>query len=565
MHPRRMPTPRGALLAGIVFALPLLAACGAPAGARTETTFVELVETAPVETTLGRDDLRDTHDVWAECFAGARRTIDLAHFYASDEPGSRLGPLVEALEAAAARGVRVRFLAETKFVATYPDTLARLASRAGIEVRHFDGAKVLGGGILHAKSFLVDGEEAFVGSQNFDWRSLEHIVELGVRVRAPGVAAALAAVFERDWAAAGGEAVPPGAHDATPRFESVAMPGGETEVALVASPRDALPEGVTWDLPEIVARIEAARERLFAQCLTYRASERDGSRFDAIDGALRRAAARGVDVRLLVADWSQRRGTIEGLQELQRVPGIEVRIVTIPPWSGGFLPFARVAHAKCLVADGARAWIGTSNLEASYFFGSRNVGLLLEGAAAGARVERFFLDLWESPYAKPVDPDATYEAPRVSALAGHIVRERAAQSSARSETRERGAMRRRSSRRSSALRSRTSRSGSMRDLRVEELGGDVGPGRPAESVQLPLEPELPKHQGVLQGLEHLAPQLGAEVDVALGSVGEPNVNRVLLDVFRRDELRDHGNHSRGEMARSGLRSRARFQSSRRSA
>ena len=37
------------------------------------------------------------------------------------------------------------------------------------------------GGVQHAKFFIVDGEEVFLGSQNFDWRALKHIHELGVR------------------------------------------------------------------------------------------------------------------------------------------------------------------------------------------------------------------------------------------------------------------------------------------------------------------------------------------------------------------------------------------------
>src|SRR5437867_2339422 len=122
-------------------ALLVVAACAA-APAR-----IELVETAPIETTLRHADVRDAADVWVEMIAGAKATIDLAEFYASNAPNSRLEPVVRAVEAAAHRGVRVHFLAEASFVKTYPDTLERLA-RAGVVVRHLE----LGtGGILHAK------------------------------------------------------------------------------------------------------------------------------------------------------------------------------------------------------------------------------------------------------------------------------------------------------------------------------------------------------------------------------------------------------------------------------
>src|SRR5262249_61959851 len=119
---------------------------------------------------------------------------------APSTPPSRLEPVVQALEAAVARGVRVRFLAEQGFVKTYPDTLERLA-RAGAGVRHLDLRAVPGaGGILHAKYFLVDDREAFLGSQNFDWRALEHNYELGARVRDPAIVDGLAAIFASDWA-----------------------------------------------------------------------------------------------------------------------------------------------------------------------------------------------------------------------------------------------------------------------------------------------------------------------------------------------------------------------------
>lgn len=36
------------------------------------------------------------------------------------------------------------------------------------------------GGILHTKSWSVDGQHFYIGSANFDWRSLTHVKELGI-------------------------------------------------------------------------------------------------------------------------------------------------------------------------------------------------------------------------------------------------------------------------------------------------------------------------------------------------------------------------------------------------
>jgi hypothetical protein len=119
-------------------------------------------------------------------------------------------------------------------------------------------------------------------------------------------------------------------------------------------------------------------------------------------------------VQLLLSDWSKSPGTIEGLKSLQVVPNIDVRLNTIPQWSGGFVPFARVGHAKYMVVDGRRAWIGTGNWEGDYFTQSRNAGLIVDSPKVGERLDRYFADAWGSPYAYEVDPCATYEPARVA-------------------------------------------------------------------------------------------------------------------------------------------------------
>ena len=400
------------------FLLPLVLslACAAPAPAvRTAEPAraeLELVESSPVETTLDHPDIPDAWRVWPELVNGATRTLDVAQFYVSNAPGSRLEPVIQAIEAAADRGVKVRLLAEEKFYKTYPETLERLAKRPGIEVRRLNTAASMGG-VLHAKYFLVDGREAFLGSQNFDWRALEHIQELGLRIRVPEVVRALADVFEQDWALAGGGTAPAPATAVTGPFPA-RYAGDTVRVTPALSPQGYLPDPATWDLPQLVRLIDGAKRSVRVQLLTYRARGRDGSTFPDLEEALKRAAARGVKVELLVADWGKRKGTIEGLQALHAPPALTVKLVTIPPWSGGFIPFARVVHAKYLVVDGEAAWLGTSNWERDYFTHSRNVGVIVEGAAFARQLERFFADTWGSPYAAEVDPKATYVPPDVS-------------------------------------------------------------------------------------------------------------------------------------------------------
>lgn len=371
---------------------------------------LELVETFPVETVLDNPDLPEAHDVWLAMIESARVSLDFAEFYASNSPEGRLEPIVRAIEAAAGRGVRVRFLAENNFYSVYPETLDRLAGHSNVEVRR-DSTRSESGGVLHAKYFIVDGQETYLGSQNFDWRALEHIQELGLRVRERTVVEWMIAVFERDWLSAGGDRglVP---HPTGP-ITKVLGPDGQAQVTPVFSPTGPTVSATLWDLPRIVRLIDDAQQSVRVQLLTYRASDRDGTYFPDLENALRGAAARGVQVQMLLADWCKRNGTIEGLQSLQCLPNLDVRLVTIPEWSGGFIPFARVVHAKYMVVDGRSAWLGTSNWERDYFYNSRNVGVIVEGGDIPARLDAFFVRTWSSDYAEGVDPGGTYTPPRI--------------------------------------------------------------------------------------------------------------------------------------------------------
>lgn len=367
--------------------------------AASESSALELVESEPVETSLDRPGLRDAWQVWPQMIAQATARIDLAEFYAVDEPPSRLTPVIEALFAAVQRGVRVRFLAEAGFVKTYPEVLDALSAH-GAQVRKFDVRKVMGG-VLHAKYFVVDGREAYLGSQNFDWRSLEHIEELGVRFRQPDAVRELQDIFETDWALAVG-AQPPKPSSAY-QFPQHTRDGAE--VTLVASPRGFLPDEKLWELPALVELIDSAKKSVRVQLLTFaHATE--------LQDSLVRAAARGVEVQLLLSDWELRAKSLAALRELDARVG--VRIFTIPQASKGFVPFARVAHAKYCVVDGARGWVGTSNWEPDYFFKSRNVGLLVDGGEIPRQLEAFFSGNWASQYAAPFDRGREYTAPRIS-------------------------------------------------------------------------------------------------------------------------------------------------------
>lgn len=404
-----MSTPKPAL------ALPLLAAvaaCATPTSARPPLT---LVETAPVETTLDDPEIPAAHEVWLEMIGAAKRELAICQFYlASRGEGDRIRPVIDAVEAAARRGVRVRLIADSRFYKTYPGELDRLGAVSGIDVRIYRVGETMGG-VQHAKFFVVDDREAYLGSQNFDWRSLEHIQELGVRIAVPAVVRSLRDVFDLDWALASGEPRPLTRRGERDRFPvTVTLAGAPAKVTAAHSPKGWLPDEDLWDLPKLVALIEGAERSVRVQLLSYEPSFYSGDRWTVLDDALRGAAGRGVEVSLMVSHWMTKQERVGPLGDLQQVPNLTVKIVTLPQASTGFIPFARVIHSKLLVVDGRWAWIGTSNWSGDYFHNSRNVGLIVDSPAFAARVERFFDRGWRSAYAEELIPGKSYPEPRIA-------------------------------------------------------------------------------------------------------------------------------------------------------
>lgn len=406
---RRVSTP--SLLAAVALLLPSIVR--PVLAASPALPPLELVETAPVESPLDHPDLRETGTVWIEMIDGADATIDLAHFYAVSEPGSRLEEVIVALERAAARGVTVRALFDKGFYdRTYKDVIDRLGKAKGITTRLLD-AKTLMKGVHHAKYLVVDrgrpDADALLGSANFDWRSLAQIQELGIRFRAPELVAPLVDVFDTDWGLAGGAAAATRVKTATPRFPVTLADG--SKVSFAASPKGFLPDESLWDLPALVALLDGAKSSIRLQLLSFATVGYDGDFFPDLDVALRRAAARGVKVEITLSHWQTAKKSVWAAKSLAAVPGITMRILTVPQLASGFVPFARVAHAKFLVVDGARAWVGTSNWSGDYFHSSRNVGLLIDGGPIPATLERFFAT--GAAAAEPVDLCRDYPPPRV--------------------------------------------------------------------------------------------------------------------------------------------------------
>ncbi len=368
----------------------LLCVCVAPALAAN----VELVESFPLETALGVPGVRQTQAVWLEMFRGAQTQIDIEQFYVSDQAGEALVPVLTAIKDAAARGVKVRLLVDSKFFKTYPDSVNELGRLTNVQTRTIDFSET--GGVQHAKFFTVDGQQSFVGSQNFDWRALSHIHEIGLRVADARIAADLETIFEKDWAMAGGE---PLKSRSGPKPKS--LKSEDSDLTVVASPEVANPEGIAYSATAITDLLKSARTSVRIQNMEYttRGSNAKAPAWTVLDSAIREAAARGVHVSLLL-DVSDIKKAKKDLVALAALKNVELKIVTIPAWSGGAISYARLIHSKYLVVDDVAVWIGSENWSQSYFTNTRNVGLVVRLPEVTANLAQVFDRLWQSAYAR---------------------------------------------------------------------------------------------------------------------------------------------------------------------
>ncbi|MBA5636418.1 phospholipase [Duganella sp. LX20W] len=373
----------------------------------------ELVQTAPRETTLVNADLRDPATVWCELFDQARKEIVLGQFYVVGQAGSAFERVLTRLEAAGRRGVHIRFLLDQKGVRlSDAATIERLKAIPNLELHIIDFNQLTGNGILHAKYLVVDRATAYVGSQNFDWRSFEHIHETGLRITEPRIVAQVQAVFDQDWraqvlAAQGLQAPVLNAHTVAADLNQ--------ESFLLASPNRYNPAGVGDSETGLPALLASARREVRIQLLDYAPLSYGpkGTRpyYAVIDNAVRSAANRGVKVKLLVSNWNLEEAEQPYLKSLAVLPNVEVRVVTLPVASTGFIPFARVIHSKIMVIDDQLAWVGTSNWAGGYMDLSRNLEVVMRNDAMARRLAALHEQTWSSSYAQPLDINKAYAKP----------------------------------------------------------------------------------------------------------------------------------------------------------
>ena len=198
----------------------------------------------------------------------------------------------------------------------------------------------------HAKYLIVDRKTAVIMSMNFNVDAMSSERNYGVIDKDPEDVSDLLAIFEMDWAAAGGQAPKPANLDCT---------------RLVVSPDNSK--------LRLLEHIASAKQTLDVELMYL--SETN------VRNAIGTAKMRGVNVRVILEDPTDTSVTyLTGL-------GIPVK----------FPPQSIYLHAKLIIADGV-AFVGSENMSQTSLTKNREVGVLVTDGPAQQVIKTAFESDW---------------------------------------------------------------------------------------------------------------------------------------------------------------------------
>jgi cardiolipin synthase A/B len=316
----------------------------------------------------------------------ATRAIDVEMYcFADDFVGCRFA---RALAERAEQGVAVRVLVDAAGSRATPRSFFGWMREHGIRVRGVNPIRkfLLHGGIFrwrdHRKLVVVDGAAAFVGGLNLSrdyaspkeggcgWR------DAAVRVTGP-VVSVLAASFDRHW-----REEAKGSGDLAAASAEPARAGDVPVMVLESRPLGPGPFAAVFR-----HAVDRARRRIWIAS-PYFLPPRSFRR------ALRRAAGRGVDVRILVPRSSDCPFV---LRASQRSYAYYLRSgIRLFEWPGVMM------HSKAAMVDGVWSTIGSYNIDPLSLLVNRELNLVLLGRSIGRRFEAMF----ERDFAGSVEVDA---------------------------------------------------------------------------------------------------------------------------------------------------------------
>lgn len=322
--------------------------------------------------------LIDGEATFEAIFKGIETAADyiLVQFYiVNDDDIGRA--LQQRLMAKAAQGVRVYFLYDEIGSYKLPGNYLQLMNSAGIVTSAFKTTRGRRNKLQlnfrnHRKIVVIDGAAAYVGGHNVGDEYLSRHPKFGqwrdthVQVTGP-VVQAVQYAFLQDWYWATSE-LPDLNWNLAP------APGGECECLMIASgPADRLDTcGLMF-----AHVINSARERIWIASPYFVPDA-------LVLGALKLAALRGVDVRILIPEKPDHR--------LVWLASFSYYSTTLPLGIRIFRYQAGFMHQKVFLVDRSCAAVGTANLDNRSFRLNFEMTLLLYGKTFIADVEKMLVE-----------------------------------------------------------------------------------------------------------------------------------------------------------------------------
>jgi cardiolipin synthase len=335
-----------------------------PAATGTKKTCQVVVE-APVIASFFSTHSATGQEPVIDAIGRAHSTIRMMMFHLTTTA------VVDALVAAAGRGVDIQIILDAGNLASHtPAAITKALADAGIKVVASSPAFQ----ITHVKSLVIDGTTALVMSLNLTNKFTE-TRDYAVVTHDPGVIAEFMSVFEGD-------------------LENAKNGTGGTPVLTDAH--------LAWSPvnseSRLVAFIDAAAKDLVVT------TENLGDA--AIMDALERASARGVTVRVIAPLCDDNVNPLYDLPSLAQLAKAGVSARAMPSPASATQPYM---HAKMMIADGARAYIGSINLSTNSTQRARELGIFFSDAAAIHGIAQDFEQDWSVAVTPP--PASTVSCP----------------------------------------------------------------------------------------------------------------------------------------------------------
>jgi cardiolipin synthase len=341
----------------------------------------------------------EAYDSVLSLIGSARDHLHAQFFILDVDPVGRR--FIQALAARAREGIRVRLLLDAVGSWRALRRTVQPLRKAGGEVAAFMPAFPLHRRWSahlrnHRKLLIADGKIAFTGGMNIGKRymgpriSTEQWRDIAAVIEGPALRD-LQSLFLDDWAFATEETLPAG--DLFPPLSGYAG-GASAPCALQIAASG--PDRKTRPIYEgVFAAFTAARHRLWIETPYFVPD-------DGIGAALRNAALRGVDVRLIVPGTSDLRiVSLAGRSYFDEMMASGVRIYLYRPTN---------LHSKVLVVDDDVGVIGSPNVDMRSFFLNFELGVFLYGRPQIEELANGFLMNLES--SERVDPVRFARRPR---------------------------------------------------------------------------------------------------------------------------------------------------------